>query len=83
LIFISNNSIKIYFNTGRADVDKAVGAIPDQLKKDGNVKEETQVSEKANNPGIKVESEKSSEEDEEDEEIPTKKSKVEGKLCHY
>lgn len=63
---------------GRPDVDKAVGAIPDQLKKDGNVKEEVQVSEKANNPGTKVESEKSSEEEEEDEEIPTKKSKVEG-----
>jgi hypothetical protein len=29
-----------------------------------------------------VESEKSSEEEEEDEEIPTKKSKVEGKICH-
>lgn len=68
---------------GRADVDKAVATVPDQLKKDS--KEETQVSEKANNAGKKAESDKSAEEEEMDEdeeevEIPAKKSKVEGKF---
>lgn len=70
---------------GRADVDKAVNVIPDQLKiappsleKDDKEKEKEVSVSKA---GIKrEESEKSEEEEEEEEDIPTKKSKVEGNL---
>lgn len=68
---------------GRPDVDKAVSTVPEQLKSKDS-KDDTQVSEKANNAGKKVESDKSAEEDDDemiDEEIPAKKSKVEEQVA--
>ncbi|KAG5681050.1 hypothetical protein PVAND_010516 [Polypedilum vanderplanki] len=66
---------------GRADVDKLVSTIPDQLKGTVSEKEE-QVSETPSNTGKKNEPEKIVEEEEEseeeDEEVPAaKKSKIE------
>jgi hypothetical protein len=68
---------------GRADVDKLVSATPDQPKGTVSEKEEPQVSETPTNTGKRIEPEKTvveEEESEEDEEVPAKKSKIEGEI---